>query len=602
MAGKCKKLWTLKIKPETLLKIDPIMDSRKNRIGLESGTNIVSLAYKILLCANKGLPRRIFRSEVLKLLINECGCDSIELRIIEHNRMWRGEYNLKDDFKFSILNKECRLDKSGNIVPCLNSESDLENIYEDIYSGKFNPTLPYFTKSGSFFTGNTELPFELDSETSKCTSGRSINIDCRYKSIMVIPLIIENKTYGLLIGKSLREDFFLAENIELYEEIAQMLGIAIEHRRAQIALRERIKELTCLFGIAKVAAQPDNDLESIIKNIINLLPLGVMYPNAAESRIVLDGKIYATDGFRKDSPKIGSSIYPFGISRGTVEVAYNTDMPELDEGPFLKEERNLIDAIAREISSIIERLEAQEEKESLQEQLRHADRLATIGQLAAGVAHELNEPLGSILGFAQLITKDINNPVQIKKDVNKIELASLHAREVIKKLMLFSRQSPQKKSIINLNDIVEEGLYFLESRCAKANITLIRENNKNLPDFIADKSQVYQILVNLMVNSIQAMPEGGTIWIKTSLDNGNAVLSVKDTGSGINKNILNKIFTPFFTTKDVDEGTGLGLAVVHGIVTSHGGQVQVISEQNKGAEFKIYLPISHGDKNEQIGK
>jgi signal transduction histidine kinase len=285
-----------------------------------------------------------------------------------------------------------------------------------------------------------------------------------------------------------------------------------------------------------------------------------------------------------------------------VEVAYNTEMPELDEGPFLLEERNLIDAIAREISIIIERMQVEEEKENLQEQLRHADRLATIGQLAAGVAHELNEPLGSILGFAQLIKKDLNNPQQIMMDVNKIESASLHAREVIKKLMIFSRQSPQKKSPINLDRIVEEGLYFLESRCAKADINLIKELDGNLPDFVADKSQLYQILVNLVVNSIQAMPDGGTINIKTSHDETNVILSVKDSGLGIEEDILNKIFIPFFTTKDIDEGTGLGLAVVHGIVTSHGGLIKVESKPGEGTVFNIYLPISHGDKDEQINK
>jgi len=577
-------------------------DYKRKLNGIKSDVDLVSLSRRILLCANRGLSRKEFRSEVLKLLISECRCDSIELRIIEYSKLWQCERTIDNEFSFSILYRECRSDKSGNIVPSLNIDSDLESIYRDIYLGMYNSSLPYYTKNGSFFTGNTELPFELSSETCKWAGGRSINIDGRYKSIIVIPLIIEDKISGLVISKSIHKNFFAPENIDMYEEIAQILGIAFEHRQAQVALRERIKELTCLFGIAKAAAQPDIKLDSILKDIIHLLPLGWLYPDLAESCIKLDGKTYATDGFRENLPKISSKIFTNGNFRGTVEVAYNTDMPELDEGPFLKEERNLIDAIAREISIIIERLQVEEEKENLQEQLRHADRLATIGQLAAGVAHELNEPLGNILGFAQLIKKGLNNPEQIIKDADKIESASLHAREVIKKLMLFSRQSPQKKSLINLDRIVDEGLYFLGSRCAKAGITLIKELNRDLPDFVADKSQLYQILVNLVVNSIQAMPEGGTINIKTSCDDTNVILSVKDTGLGIEKDILDKIFIPFFTTKDIDEGTGLGLAVVHGIVTSHGGFVQVESKPGEGTEFRIYLPISHGDKDEEASK
>ena len=579
-----------------------MQDSKKKYNGIKSDADLVSLSRKILLCANKGLSRKEFRSEVLKLLISECKCDSIELRIIEYGKLWQCERTIENNFSFSILNRECKLDKSGNIVPSLNIDSDLESIYQDIYLGRYDASLPYYTKNGSFFIDNTELPLELSSETCKWADGRRVNIDCGFKSIMVIPLIIDDKTSGLIISKSIHENFFLPENINMYEEIAQILGIAFEHRQAQIALRERIKELTCLFGIARVAAQPDIKLDSILKDITNLLPLGWRYPEAAESCIILDGKTYATDGFNENFPKISSKIFSNGDFRGTVEVAYNTDMPELDEGPFLKEERNLIDAIAREISIIIERLQVEEEKENLQKQLRHADRLATIGQLVAGVAHELNEPLGSILGFSQLVKKGLNKPEQVIKDINKIESASLHAREVIKKLMLFSRQSPQQKSLINLNSIVKEGLYFLESRCAKADIALIKELSHNLPDFVADKSQLYQILVNLVVNSIQAMPEGGTIKIKTSCDDTNVILSVKDTGLGIKEDILNKIFIPFFTTKDINEGTGLGLAVVHGIVTSHGGFVQVESKLGEGTEFNIYLPINHGDKDEQTGK
>ncbi len=579
-----------------------MQNSEKKHHFIESSANLVSLAHKILLCASKGLDRKEFRSEVLKILIRECECDSIELRILEYGKLWQSEQTIEDDFSLSILKKECRVDKFGNIIPSLDVESDLESIYEDIYYGNYNSALPYYTKNGSFFTSDTELPLELSSETCKWAGGRSINIDCEYKSIAVIPFLINGKTSGLIISKSKHKNFFESKNVNMYEEIAQILGIAIEHRRAQIALRERIKELTCLFGIAKVAAQPNIKLESILKDIIRLLPLGWLYPEVAESSIMLDGITFATDGFSENLPKIGSNIFTNDNFRGTVEVAYNIEMPELDEGPFLREERNLIDAIAREISIIIERMQVEEEKENLQEQLRHSDRLATIGQLAAGVAHELNEPLGSILGFAQLIKKDLNNPQQIMMDVNKIESASLHAREVIKKLMIFSRQSPQKKSSINLDRIVEEGLYFLESRCAKADIHLIKELNGNLPDFVADKSQLYQILVNLVVNSIQAMPEGGTINIKTTRDETNVILSVKDSGLGIEEDILNKIFIPFFTTKDIDEGTGLGLAVVHGIVTSHGGFINVESKPGKGTVFNINLPISYGEKDEQIKK
>ena len=224
-------------------------------------------------------------------------------------------------------------------------------------------------------------------------------------------------------------------------------------------------------------------------------------------------------------------------------------------------------------------------------QLLHADRLATIGQLSAGVAHELNEPIGSIMGFAQLIQKNPDVPEQAQKDIEKIMKASLHAREVIKKLMIFARQMPPQKTSLNLNQIIEEGLYFLESRCAKEGIKVVRELAKTLPEITADPAQMTQVLVNIIVNAIQAMPEGGQLTIQTKVSGKHVLLIIEDTGIGMEKKELKHIFLPFFTTKDVGKGTGLGLAVVHGIVTSHGGSIHVESKVNEGTRFTLQLPI-----------
>ena len=290
-----------------------------------------------------------------------------------------------------------------------------------------------------------------------------------------------------------------------------------------------------------------------------------------------------------------------GVQRGLVEVAYSEDKPELDEGPFLLEERRLIDTIAREIAAIVERKQAEEDRERLQEQLLHADRLATIGQLAAGVAHELNEPLGGILGFTQLAAKHPDLPEQVEKDLGKIESATLHAREVIKMLMLFARQAPPSKKKVNLNILIEDGLYFLESRCAKASIELARDLSADLPEITADPSQINQILINLVVNAIQAMEKGGRLSVDTFRDEEFVCLAVADTGSGMSMEVQRKIFIPFYTTKDVGEGTGLGLPVVHGIVTSHGGEIEIQSQPQKGTRFIVRLPIDSKSKIEKEG-
>lgn len=420
-----------------------------------------------------------------------------------------------------------------------------------------------------------------------------------YPSVAAIRFTVEERTVGQLLLKSLRASRFDRRKVEFYEGIAQTVGLAMASRQAQWALRERVKELTCLYGIGRIAQLPGVTLGDALQRIAELLPPAWQFPEIACARIILDGRICATPGFREGAHCQTTELTVNGKVRGLIEVAYVEERVEFAEGPFLAEERSLIDTVAREVGLLVERRETEESQANLQAQLRHADRLATIGQLAAGVAHELNEPLGSILGFAQLMQKGPDLPKAAAKDLERIVNASLHAREVIHKLLVFSRQKPPVKVRVNLNRIVEEGLYFLESRCARAGITLCPVLAPDLPEIPADASQLHQVVVNLVVNSIQAMPDGGTLTIETQAGTGWVSLSVQDTGAGMTDEVKEKVFTPFFTTKDVDQGTGLGLAVVHGIVTSHGGSVRVESAPGKGARFEIRL-LRNGHPEEEI--
>ncbi|NIM58309.1 MAG: PAS domain S-box protein [Candidatus Aminicenantes bacterium] len=386
---------------------------------------------------------------------------------------------------------------------------------------------------------------------------------------------------GKIIGAST-----IARDITEHKKIDKTL------KESEHALRERVKELTCLYSLAKLIERPGISLEEILEGIVKLLPPAWLYPEIAAARIILNGHTYSTRNFREVGQRQAANIVINDEQRGVVEVVYLENKPDLDEGPFLREERNLIEAIAREVALIVERKQTEEDKERLQDQLRHADRLATIGQLSAGIAHELNEPIGSILGFAQLIKKYPEISEQVIQDIEKITKASLHAREVVKKLMLFARQMPPKKTRVNLNQVIEEGLYFLESRCEKEGIKVVRSLSSNLPEIIADQAQMTQVLVNIVVNAIQAMPDGGKLTIGTYASDRFISLIVEDTGVGMSEKVVKQIFLPFFTTKDVGQGTGLGLPVVHGIVTSHNGSINVDSKVGRGTKFKIQLPIA----------
>jgi two-component system NtrC family sensor kinase len=362
--------------------------------------------------------------------------------------------------------------------------------------------------------------------------------------------------------------------------------------RTEWALRERVKELTCLYGIAHVMQRPGLDVSEALQAIVELLPPAWQFPDSASARITLDGHEFVTAGLQESLHCQSAPLLIAGKQRGVVEVLYCSDQRASEKLTFLEEERSLIDMVAREISIHIERSETEEANVRLRDQLRHADRLATLGQLAAGVAHEINEPLANILGFAQLAKKTPNVPQQTAGDLDKIAECCLHAREVIRKLLTFARQMPPEKAQIDLNQIVADGLFFLESRCAKSGIEVVRSLDPALPAISADASQLHQVLVNLVVNAIQAMPDGGILTIETRASSDSVCLVVQDTGVGMTPQVKQNIFTPFFTTKDVNEGTGLGLAVVDGIVASHGGTIQVDSDEGCGARFQITLPLT----------
>lgn len=367
--------------------------------------------------------------------------------------------------------------------------------------------------------------------------------------------------------------------------------------KEQAALRERVKELSCLYEISLLAGDYDLELKDILLRIAQLIPAAWQYPDIACARITLDDASFTSADFKNSGEEQSAPIVIKGKARGLVEVFYREAMGNSDEGPFLREERNLINSISKQLALIIERAESRIETNHLQQQLQHADRLATIGQFTAGLAHELNEPLVHILGFAQIVEKNAQLPKDAKADVANIVRASLHAREIVRKLLIFARQVPGRRENVQLNEVLKDAMYFISGRCRQNKISLRCRRAGDIFPISGDRALLTQVLVNLAVNAIQAMPEGGRLHIETRCEKDNAILAVRDNGTGIADDIKDKIFMPFFTTKDVGSGTGLGLSVVHGIVSSHGGVIEVTSTPGAGTQFTIAFPTHSGDHN-----
>ena len=357
-------------------------------------------------------------------------------------------------------------------------------------------------------------------------------------------------------------------------------------------LIERNKELTCLYSMAKIVGQ-NRPLPQMLESIAAIIPPAFQYPVMTTAIIRLDQHSYGGREKAASGATLTEKLIVQRIARGNIHVIClpPTNSHPASEVPFLDEERALLRTIAHHLSLAIEKKEALDIKADMENQLRHSDRLAKIGQLTAGVAHELNEPLGNILGFAQLSSKADHLPEQVYSDLNNIVQAALHAREIIKKLMFFSRQTPPRETIVNLNRLIEDGIYLFESRCAKNGIIVEKKLFQDLPPIKADLSQLQQVFTNLIVNALQAMPDEGALSIETSADDEHVYLLVQDSGIGMTKETMKQIFLPFFTTKDVKEGTGLGLSVVHGIVKAHGGSIDVASRIGQGTRFQIKFPL-----------
>jgi PAS domain S-box-containing protein len=231
-----------------------------------------------------------------------------------------------------------------------------------------------------------------------------------------------------------------------------------------------------------------------------------------------------------------------------------------------------------------------DEKER-QVMLCQAEKLAAIGQMSAGIAHEINNPLGNILGYAKLLLKD-SSLSEIQKE--KLEIITEQAKkgsDVVQGLLNYSRQTGSRRETVSVNRIIEGVVTVLAPQAEKSKVDII-SNLPDLPSITADPRQIEQVLFNMILNAVHAIGSSGTIWIETGLSGRTHIqITIRDTGPGIPDDIQCKIFDPFFTTKPVGEGTGLGLSVCLGIIRDHNGDIDLISTEGEGAVFMIRLPF-----------
>lgn len=554
------------------------------------------LLRRIVNLAGRAIPRIEFLHGLSDALLQFTGCDALELQI-RGKVEYRVQASARPERSFLLEPESGGGPNSGSGPPVEIDQSNLQRLIQDELEETVDLQSPCFTPRGSFWTGDvaeTVAPSSSQQDAQPSSYSNAI-------SMALLPFVIDNDNFGILRLEYAQRDAISRDAIEAYEAVVETIGFAIAERRAQTALRERVKELTCLYSIARVIEDSGDNLDAALKQITETLPPAWQFPQLAVARIVLDETVHAVGNISAARSWQVADVVMNGVCRGTVEVGYVQEVPHVASEPFLEEERSLIQAVAREVGEFVKRREASVERSELEQQLRHADRLATIGHLAAGIAHEINEPLGGILGFAQLAKKGHAVQESTAKDLDKIIAFSLQAREIVRKLKLFARQAPIQKTWVSIADVVEDACSLVEGRCANEGIDIVTDLDAELTNVHADPIQLKQVLINLAVNAMQAMPDGGTLTIGTRLDGKMAVIEVQDTGIGMAEEVIKEAFSPFFTTKDVGEGTGLGLSVVHGIVTAHGGTIEVESKVGNAAKFTIRLPLSAAPRH-QLGQ
>lgn len=363
-----------------------------------------------------------------------------------------------------------------------------------------------------------------------------------------------------------------------------MLSISTEEK-----LQERIKELECLYDISSVILKHSNSVKDTLRTICTILKRAWRFSDNSIIELKLT-EYYIIIGSLPDQTVFQSQdVFVFGKCDGFIRVHYPGD--KLTKEDFLIDEEKLLYKVASDVSAFLEKQLSKDKEELLKRSAERVDRLSILGEITAGIAHELNTPLGNILGFAELIAERTHEK-QTKLDSLKIINAAIYSREVVKKLMFFSCEMPQNMEFVKIEPIVSQALSLLGPNFSKAKVSYQLEFEN--PALVAqlDTIQLTQVLFNILINSIYVSPKNSTIKVKVYNNETLFFIEIADEGPGIKEDIKAKIFEPFFTTKPIGEGSGLGLSVVHGIVKSHKGDIITFDNQPEGTVFQVQLPLT----------
>jgi len=364
----------------------------------------------------------------------------------------------------------------------------------------------------------------------------------------------------------------------------QNLENLVEERTDELALSEH--KYRRIFEVSQ-------DMMLVTKldgRIVNMNPAGFTMLGHDEAQISFYGKSFNTFfADASDWNSIRDSIEQSGfVSNVEIALTHKDERrirslvsANLDKG--ISEKENTIHFLVKDI----------EQRRQVEEQIAQADKLASIGQLSAGIAHEINNPMGIILGYTQLLLRNEDRDSEKYADLKTIEKHVRNCKSIVEGLLNFARASKPREDIIRIDEAIDDVLNFIQQHAGLDNIEVKKDYNPAVPQMLLDEKKIKQVLMNLIMNAKHAIGDKGLLSLSTWMNTSGRQVMVRiaDTGYGIEKKNLAQIFDPFFTTKSTGEGTGLGLSVSYGIIKNHGGEILVESKVGQGSTFTIVLPV-----------